>query len=212
MKERRLAFCKIMLEKDDSFWERVIFSDESRISLWKSDEPPMVRRRKSESLKGKYLLPTVKYPLNIMIWGCFRKNKIGPLANIDGTMDNKKYIQVLETKVLPFIGEEKPNYIFRDDSAPCHRSATVKKYNEGNEIQSLDWPGNSPDLNPIENLCSIPKRKIAMKAPFSKRTLIEALIDIWNNDIDNDLLSTLIASMRNRISQFIKNRGDHTIY
>ena len=213
MKEKRLAFCRMMQDKDDSFWERVIFSDESRISLWKSDKPPMVRRRRSESLEEKYLQPTVKYPLNLMIWGCFRKNKIGPLSIIDGTMDSKKYIQLLETKLIPFIGERKSHFIFQDDSAPCHRSSMVKNFKMDCEIQSLDWPGNSPDLNPIENLWSILKRKVAMKAPHSKRTLIEAIIDVWYNGLnDDDVLSNLILSMRSRITECIKNKGGHTSY
>ena len=39
--------------------------------------------------------------------------------------------------------------IIMHDGAPCHRSNIVS---EKKKIKTLDWPGNSPDLNPIENL------------------------------------------------------------
>ena len=42
--------------------------------------------------------------------------------------------------------------IFTRDVTPCHRSKVVKKFLEQKRIEMLEWPGNSPDLNPIENL------------------------------------------------------------
>jgi hypothetical protein len=41
---------------------------------------------------------------------------------------------------------------FQNDLAPCHNSKAVKKFIQENKISMLDWPGNSPDLNPNGNL------------------------------------------------------------
>src|SRR5688572_7654426 len=38
------------------------------------------------------------------------------------------------------------------------------------------------DMNPIENLWMIVKRRIAARKPTSKTKLIEALIDFWHRD------------------------------
>ena len=42
--------------------------------------------------------------------------------------------------------------IFQPDLAPCHSAKKVQKVLQENGIKVLKWPGNSPDLNPIENL------------------------------------------------------------
>ena len=57
--------------------------------------------------------------------------------------------------------------IFLHDGAPCHRSKVMKNFLEQNRIQRLERPGNSPDLNPIENLRNFMKTKVSEKHPSS---------------------------------------------
>ena len=42
--------------------------------------------------------------------------------------------------------------IFMQDGAPCHKAKIFGNFLKSKTIQVVDWPGNSPDLNPIENL------------------------------------------------------------
>ena len=86
-----------------------------------------------------------------MIWGCFSINGTGRLEIIDKPINANDYIQILENKMIPsrnllFEGND---FIFQDDSAPIHRGKKVKKWMEKNHIEHLEWPSNSPDLNPI---------------------------------------------------------------
>ena len=42
-----------------------------------------------------------------------------------------------------------------------------------------EWPGNSPDLNPIENLGTIKKDKVAYKQLSSAENLRQAIKEVW---------------------------------
>jgi hypothetical protein len=45
-------------------------------------------------------------------------------------------------------------FIFQQDNDPKHTSKLVRKYFVNNKINKLVWFLQSPDLNPIENLCA----------------------------------------------------------
>jgi hypothetical protein len=77
----------------------------------------------------------------------------------------------------------------------------------------LDWPPQSPDLNPIENLWAIVKAKRFKKfgIPRSRIELIEQIFEIWEA-IDQELLDTLVDSIENRLREVVRLRGRTTKY
>ena len=102
--------------------------------------------------------------------------------------------------------------IFQDDSAPCHRCKIVKEYLEENQIKTLDWPGNSPDLNPIENIWAILKQKVGRNSIPNKNILENRILEAWNNKINQKTIKEIIGSMPKRIKSCIKNKGYSTKY
>ena len=69
-------------------------------------------------------------------------------------MNADKHIEVIWGKVVRDMERIFPNGggIFQQDLAPCHTAKKVKKFLKENHMKVFDQPGNSPDLNPIENL------------------------------------------------------------
>ncbi|GFU70692.1 transposable element Tcb2 transposase [Trichonephila clavipes] len=41
---------------------------------------------------------------------------------------------------------------FMDDNAPCHRTVAAEQLLESEDIERMDWPARSPDLNPVEHV------------------------------------------------------------
>ena len=82
-----------------------------------------------------------------------------------------------------------------------------------NNVETLDWPPQSPDMNPIENLWAIIKarRKKKYGVPKTREELIEQIFDIWNS-IDEELIEKLANSINKRVLAVLKAKGKVTMY
>ena len=72
--------------------------------------------------------------------------------------------------------------IFQQDLAPCHTSKVMQLFFKNTKLTLLDWPANSSDLNPIENLWAIVKKRLQKCDCSTKIKLIQAIIQIWHHD------------------------------
>lgn len=90
-------------------------------------------------------------------------------------MNSQKYRESLEQKLEAELRNIDVNCrtLFHQDSATCHVSKDMKKYFKVKKISCLDWPGNSPDLTPIENLWVIAKARPRKKYYTTTTKLIE---------------------------------------
>ena len=61
-------------------------------------------------------------------------------------------------------------------------------------LSVMEWPAQSPDLNPIELLCKQLDRMVCKKCPSSQSNLWEVLQEVWG-EISSDYLNKLTARM-----------------
>ncbi len=74
------------------------------------------------------------------------------------------------------------------------------------DVTVLDWPANSPDLNPIENLWGIVKRKMRDTRPNNRDDLKAAIKATWAS-ITPEQCHRLIASTPRYIDAVIRISG-----
>jgi transposase len=167
----RIYFCKERKNWTINDWKRVIFSDESPFEIFHS---PNRQNDRVWAASKENVEPTVsiKHPLKIMVWGAMSYRALSDLhtvpqgqtvtaayytseilekcltAAINRSQENGS---VLERKLIPDMSK----MIFQQDGAPAHHAKISQEWCEKNLVSFWGkgtWPGNSPDLNPIENL------------------------------------------------------------
>ena len=100
----------------------------------------------------------------LMIWGALSKK--GFYLHIfenNETINSEKYIDVLRW-FLPFANDLYPQgWVLQQDGATPHTSRRAKEWVTNENVQILQWPSNSPDLSPIENVWNIMKDYVEKK-------------------------------------------------
>ena len=109
---------------------------------------------------------------------------------------------------MPFIATKHngKGYLFQQDNAPIHTAKDVKEWIVAKKIKTLpDWPSQSPDLNPIEQLWSELERRLRKRSKAPKN-IESGLLEEWAK-IPESVYMDLIKSMPRRIEACIANNG-----
>lgn len=194
---------------------QVCFSDESTFEILQK-KSQFVRRRLGEKYHPDCIIPTVKHPNKVMIWSVISGKGTGRLYVVKGIMKQDQYKEILKNRLLPQVSEWFPDgepFVFMQDGAPCHTARSVKTYLGEQNIPLLDWPGNSPDMNPIENVWELMKREVAKSVITTKAQLIEKIIWVWYHHPQmQQTVQACIDSMPRRIEALIAAKGGSTKY
>jgi transposase len=124
-------------------------------------------------------------------------------------MCKEDYLDILLEYLEPSVYTLFPdnNYLFQQDNDPKHTANVVIKFIRDEKIPFIDdWPGQSPDLNPIENLWSILNKRLEKRKCKTQEELFKCIEDGWNS-IPTEILTNLADSMPRRLAAVIANKG-----
>lgn len=101
-----------------------------------------------------------------------------------------------------------------EDNCPIHKSVLSKLVKEDADIKVMDWPPQSPDLNPIENCWAKLKSmlgnnaalKVAKGPAKASAVIVKEATKAWKR-ISPQYILSLIKSMPTRIQKVIKAKG-----
>lgn len=210
----RLQWARSKQHWDVEKWAHVVFSDESMFRTHSHARAQRIRRFDHEKLSPICTKKFVLHGAQIHVWGCFSRFGVGILKRIHGTLNSESYQNKIINDI-DLVGKclvfPLHRFILQQDNAPCHRSASTLSVIRERQIDILDWPANSPDANPIENLWHLIKTKLNDLGPLNVDEMWVELQNIWYN-IPTSLCRKLVDSMPRRVSSIIKMKGYPTKY
>jgi hypothetical protein len=105
-----------------------------------------------------------------------------------------------------------PEPVFLLDGATPHTADSTINFLQAKGIKFLaDWPPNSPDLNPIENLWAWLKQKVYADHPTTLAAQIASLEAAWDR-VPAKMLRKLMRSFNKRLRKCLRRHGEHTGY
>ena len=209
----RIQFCKKYKAWTFDQWKNVLFSDESTFSQFHAITRRVWRQARQRYNK-RFKIPVVKRAPTTMVWGAIAAAGTGPLWFMppNTTINGQVYLNILQEK-LPLYMPSLRCTTLQQDGAPCHKAKSVTKWLHDHNITLLGpWPGNSPDLNVIENWWNVVKNKVAQQRPKSAADLKEKIQRVWEESISSEYCMALVKSMPLRIAAVLRNGGYPTKY
>lgn len=214
-RQRRLQWARDHQRLYPQHWNHVIFSDESRFLLYRTDGRVRVRRLAHEAYNNACIVPRVQAGGGgLTVWAAFHAGGKTDLVFLDGNLNQHRYLDILEETLVPFARATfQNNFVFQDDNARPHRARLIQNYLDNNQIEHMEWPAMSPDMNPIEHLWAELTRQIDIidHQPRSVHELRQVLINAWRA-IPAQTLQNLVNSMPERVRALLNARGGHTRY
>ena len=194
-KNENIHWCHAVFADEASFWLK-----SGRVRLW---------------TKGiqKAIQPTTKNSAKLHIWAAFSSMGTFPLCFFRRNMDANFFVNILEWHLIEqaevFHGQR---WFLIQDNDPKHTSRIAKAWMEKNmKKNQREWPSQSPDLNPIENIFGWMKQKLYKDNFTSLFQLEKRIQEIWDS-ITPEFLAPYYKSMRHRCRLVVENNGSKINY
>ena len=195
-------------------WSRVLFSDETRIARVSARGRHYVWHSVSDPNPLHGIVPTLRFGGgSVSIWACMCSRGLGWACRIVETLDSALYVNILNDEMSWsaswFFGNEP--FIFQQDNSSVHTAHVVSQWFDEHKVDVLNWPSQSPDLNPIEHFWAELKRRIARR-PIVRNsadlwTQVQLVLDEFWAPSGAAYCLKLVQSMPSRVQAVIRAKG-----
>ncbi|GET51429.1 IS630 family transposase [Rhizophagus irregularis DAOM 181602=DAOM 197198] len=185
-------------------WNTTLFSDETAFQLFRNT----VKRWHK---KIRPIRPMPKDRTKIFAWGGFCVTGKTSLFCFRRIMNAEFYVEILENHIPEIDAMLGDDWRLQQDNDPKHTSRLAKEFLQNNVPEVMDWPSNSPDLNPIENLWAIVKGNVERRMPKNLNELESFMAEEWSA-IPDTMIKNLAGSMKRRCELIIENNGERISY
>jgi hypothetical protein len=199
-------------------WKNVVFTDESTFQL-QANSCQYVRRPLGKRFSHKYVHQHLNRSVACQnVWVAISWNGVSEIHFINGRLNGQKYVnEILKVSLAQYCNTffHNQHYILQQDNCPCHTATITKNYFSNQNIEVLDWPSVSPDLNPLENVWADAKRQLSMVPNVHDvATLRQELINIFvkYNTTRSFVVKNAISSMHRRCKILVDVDGEHLKY
>ena len=200
IQENRLNWCK---HHTFDNWYDIFFTDETTIYLNNPGGFKWVKDGEQQNYVAGH-----NRGRKVNVWGAISHKGKLTLQVFEENLNTEVYLNIL-SDMLPEMRQinNKKNRL-QMDNAKVHWPINALKFYKENNLGLIDWPPNSPDLNPIENVWAYLKSKLSDQK-YTKNQQISKIHTTWN-DISDEQIKKTWESIYKRIQQCIDVEGKLT--
>lgn len=193
---------------ENQIWEETIFSDEKRFSLdgpddWRTYMPETENFvRQKRQCKGG----------GIMVWMMVLPNGLLCHRIIKGKFNSKDYLNMIQEIVVPIIflnfGRK---FAFQQDNASIHKAKIVMDFFFSNNINIIEWPAKSPDINITEDVWKMISDDVYDGRQFNNCNELNNAIDeaiLRINNFKRQSILNLFGNIRSRLCKILGLHGN----
>ncbi|RFU23556.1 hypothetical protein B7463_g12782, partial [Scytalidium lignicola] len=193
--QKRLQWATEHFNWTEEQWFQILWTDETWVRPGKHRKVK-VTRRKGEALHRDCVEPKVQRQIGWMFWGCISgKYGKGPgffWEKSWGSINQDSYQEHTVPVIDSYI--QGKGLILMQDNAGGHAAKSTQEELKRRGIIVIQWPANSPDLNPIETVWNWMKDYIQKKWGLIHKSypqLRQQVTEAWDSIAESDILELI---------------------